>query len=636
MLEEPSIKIVISCHKEIDYPKSDVYLPIHLGASSASNPLPGMQPDDEGDNISARNFTYCELTAQYWAWKHLDTDYIGQCHYRRYFYFGSGKHKANDHLQIEVPNLSPASIHEFQLEDSSLIREIVAQHDVVVAPQWDVSKAPTPCGMKATVREHMVSYGLMLDEDVDRLIEITRHLKPEYVDGLVGYLNGKSYRGYNCFIMRKGLFHRLCDFEFPILQEFDASFDYDNMRTTRKRICGYFAEILYSVFVNQLIAEGGHDIVERPLLFFDDTSRLYSFENASESADIHVIWRFDDPCVGCLAPAVDSLVEHLDPERSYALTIVHDQHFSFADFKRLLQRIPGNLALDDAVYPTLDCVPAAAGLGDEELFALLPLLMLASDVPGARKGQRVLWIDGISVFDRDPLELFHDDSASGLASMSGLFLQRELNRPQSKELSDTYYAAVGGKRVWHDCSVLLFDESKMGQLDRQQIIGAFREISDEMDIPFEQLMKDRREDFTNVKEFLGVDRDRFVMPVERQMVLSALLERLGASTLPLRDTYPVMNELEARTWCNEIDAKALASTCDAVLYHFSAEAEPLSDLLGSHARLYWHHARASAAYEMLMTLVCERPPRGKSSLKNRLFPPFSRRRRFLGKIRRLL
>ena len=45
-----------------------------------------MLHDDEGDNISNKNKTYCELTAQYWAWKNMEADYYGFFHYRRYFH----------------------------------------------------------------------------------------------------------------------------------------------------------------------------------------------------------------------------------------------------------------------------------------------------------------------------------------------------------------------------------------------------------------------------------------------------------------------------------------------------------------------------------------------------------------------
>ena len=76
-------KIIIATHKMYDMPQDDIYLPVHVGREG-KDALP-YQPDNTGDNISAKNPSYCELTGLYWAWKNLDCDYLGLAHYRRHF-----------------------------------------------------------------------------------------------------------------------------------------------------------------------------------------------------------------------------------------------------------------------------------------------------------------------------------------------------------------------------------------------------------------------------------------------------------------------------------------------------------------------------------------------------------------------
>lgn len=80
------IKILVAQHKEAKVYANDVYIPIQVGKALSQIDL-GIQGDNTGDNISDLNPFYCELTAQYWAWKNLsDVEYIGLCHYRRYFH----------------------------------------------------------------------------------------------------------------------------------------------------------------------------------------------------------------------------------------------------------------------------------------------------------------------------------------------------------------------------------------------------------------------------------------------------------------------------------------------------------------------------------------------------------------------
>ena len=78
-----SIRVIVATHKACDIAQDPLYLPVHVGAAGKEDI--GFTRDDSGDNISEKNPHFCELTGLYWAWKNLDDDYIGLCHYRRYF-----------------------------------------------------------------------------------------------------------------------------------------------------------------------------------------------------------------------------------------------------------------------------------------------------------------------------------------------------------------------------------------------------------------------------------------------------------------------------------------------------------------------------------------------------------------------
>ena len=86
-----NIKILIACHKDTALLDSKILIPIQVGASGSARRFEQMLSDDTGDQISAKNPMYCELTAQYWAWKNLEADYYGFFHYRRYLSFSEQK-----------------------------------------------------------------------------------------------------------------------------------------------------------------------------------------------------------------------------------------------------------------------------------------------------------------------------------------------------------------------------------------------------------------------------------------------------------------------------------------------------------------------------------------------------------------
>ena len=85
-----SIQIYTITHVPFTPPKDPIYVPLQVGR--ALNPDYGYTGDHTGDNISMKNPYYSELTGLYWIWKNnIDTDYLGLCHYRRYFLNTAGK-----------------------------------------------------------------------------------------------------------------------------------------------------------------------------------------------------------------------------------------------------------------------------------------------------------------------------------------------------------------------------------------------------------------------------------------------------------------------------------------------------------------------------------------------------------------
>lgn len=64
------IKLFVSCHKlDTHIPDNALLQPIQVGAALAASRMPNLLHDDEGDSISEKNRSYCELTGQCWAWQ---------------------------------------------------------------------------------------------------------------------------------------------------------------------------------------------------------------------------------------------------------------------------------------------------------------------------------------------------------------------------------------------------------------------------------------------------------------------------------------------------------------------------------------------------------------------------------------
>lgn len=324
MPEEKKIQVMIACHKKSTLPDNPLYLPVQVGAALKSMRLAGTQPDNEGENISAKNPSYCELTAQYWGWKNLDADYIGLCHYRRLFYFGDEKMKEDLRNQIQGEVMTPYTLKKYGLNDAAAMRRAVESADVVVGNAEDVSILATPYGPQPTAMKHWTAHdrALIMTDHLNAMLAILKQKYPEKWPQFERRLNSKAFVGYNCFIMKKEIFHRLCEFEFPVLEELETKVDLTNCHTQISRIYGFMGEILFNLFIDDLEQNHLAAVKHVPLVYFNDTDVPVRIQPAADAEPIAFI--MDAPQGFLLMPALVSFLQHMNPERKFDLTILHE------------------------------------------------------------------------------------------------------------------------------------------------------------------------------------------------------------------------------------------------------------------------------------------------------------------------
>jgi len=226
------IKLFVCCHQLAQVPKHPLLYPVQVGAALADTNFPGFLHDDAGDNISEKNRSYCELTAQYWAWKNRQADYYGFFHYRRYLY----------------PDLETKRPYRIERKPTlALLDKLGYDKFADLVQQYDLI-FPKGENMYIPVREHYADAPSHHGRDLELTIQIIRELYPEYTAATDSYLSGTICHFGNIYIMRKQVFQDYCAWLFSILTEFDRRADTRGYRSQEQRVDGYLAERLLGIY----------------------------------------------------------------------------------------------------------------------------------------------------------------------------------------------------------------------------------------------------------------------------------------------------------------------------------------------------------------------------------------------------
>ncbi len=242
------VKILVAQHKPAKVYGNDIYTPIHVGKAISASDL-GILGDDTGENISLLNPYYCELTAQYWAWKNLhNVDYIGLCHYRRYF-------------KTEVTNEN--------------IDEIMSDCDIILTK-------------RITLRTNILHWysSCLIPEDI-ALFHL--YMSKLYNNDLNVYHNYYLRRNWinpaNMFICAKDLFNDFCAWQFGILNDLFEIIPKSSYSRER-RLMGYFGETLLPFYAYQK----GIKIKEIPIVSMVGEENEYNRQSCFSSMKNNILF----------------------------------------------------------------------------------------------------------------------------------------------------------------------------------------------------------------------------------------------------------------------------------------------------------------------------------------------------------
>lgn len=272
------IKIFVSHRIDIDSELIDnpIYVPVRCGAAyDDKNPM-GIAGDDTGDNISERRMSFCEFTVQYWAWKNVQADYYGLCHYRRYLSFAPERHKTDEYNMVYEPLLTPGGKKRYGLLNREAMESLMQGYDIVTSEYAAVNEIPTPDGKKETVRQLWEAHsGVFFEKSsIDLLFELIDQLAPEYGKSAREYFAGGQHRGFNCFILCRELFDRLCQLQFPVMFEVERRLDTAGYTQTMLRTPAFIGEMLYGIFLYHVTTYEDWRVKELQLVFFQATERI--------------------------------------------------------------------------------------------------------------------------------------------------------------------------------------------------------------------------------------------------------------------------------------------------------------------------------------------------------------------------
>ena len=231
------INIFVACHTQTEFEHIDnhpILTPLVINNYDAIS-IPNMITDRDGPNISHLNHSFSEMTAHYWMLHNVQADYIGLCHYRRFFHFLThqvpiNQMQVNEHKSF-FTSLNGAPISFASVSD---IEPLIIHHDIIL---------PTPLIHTMSIKDAFLSTPIHSTMYWELMETALKNMGSNGSDYCQFFETETNLCAFNMLIAKKEVYRNILNWVFPILfNVYDAALN--QFGSAEPRQIGYIAERL--------------------------------------------------------------------------------------------------------------------------------------------------------------------------------------------------------------------------------------------------------------------------------------------------------------------------------------------------------------------------------------------------------
>lgn len=466
-----NISLYTVYHKPSHIIENNYIKPIQVGSQDYISNI--FLRDNKGDNISDRNSTFCELTAQYWAWKNdLSSDYIGLMHYRRYFDFNTSEDRElNIYGLLEENEFNLNFIKKYGLSDSDINSE-VEPFDIILPFEWDVKEV----GWK-NIKHNYITSEFHHERDLDAVRVVIKDLYPEYITYFDFVMNQNKCVTTNMFIMKRELHSEYSKWLFDILFELEKRIDISSYDVQEKRVFGYLSERLINVWLKKKLADEKElkvNYLRR--VFIHDTApkKWYTNLPKTDKNIVSVVIASDNNYTAHLGALIASIQNNISKEYFLDFIILDG---GISEYNRLLLT---NMLMQDVSIQFLDLKSEFASQSVHMHFSKATFYRLILDRL-IQDRSKVLYIDCDTIVLGDIGELFFTDlEGNAIGAVFDYIMHHfcQIGVPsistigsiKSKEYLQHYVGLKDNWDKYFQAGVILFDLDKLRKLDLSEVM----------------------------------------------------------------------------------------------------------------------------------------------------------------------